>query len=187
MVINVRCRGLANFGNWRNSVSSGGFASVYKFYSRRAVCACIGSFRERRLRNFSQLRAPRWNLPRRRRFLPGFVLRRWYIAFLGEISFFLGVLLFRDVVFRSPRFFLVFSLVLSFLYVCVVICTVLLCCLVLSSVCFFFRFNFVFSVFGFRAISTFSLGIRGPLERGTGMAGTGGPVKRPNFDNASFA
>ena len=86
-----------------------------------------------------------------------------------------------------PFFFSVFSLVLSFLSVCVVICAVLLRCLVFSSACFFFRFNFVFSVFGFRGISIFSSGIRGPLERGRGMAGTGGPVKRPNFDSASFA
>ena len=52
---------------------------------------------------------------------------------------------------------------------------------------FFFRFNFVFSVFGSRAISPFFSGIRGPLGRGTGTAGAGGPVKRPNFDNASLA
>ena len=42
------------------------------------------------------------------------------------------------------------------------------------------------SVFCFQAISTFSSGVRGPLERGTGVAGTGGLVKRPNLDNASF-
>ena len=63
------------------------------------------------------------------------------------------------------------------------------CCVVLFSLLpvFFFVLISFFSVFGFRGISIFSSGIRGPLERGRGMAGTGGPVKRPNFDNASFA
>ena len=109
------------------------------------------------------------------------------LRFLAKSRFALAPFCFSMSFFVSPDFFLAFSLVLSFLYVCVVNCAVLLCCLVLSPVCFFFRFNLVFSVFGSRAISTFSSGIRRPLERGTGMAGAGGQVKRPNFENASSA
>ena len=188
MVINVSRRGLANFGKWRNSISSSGFAPVYGFYSRGAVYACVGSFRERRFRNFSQLRAPRWNLPRRRSFLPGLVIRRCYLVFLAEILFFLGVLLFRDVVFRFPRFFFRFS-PLFYRFCLFASRFAPSCCVVLFSLLpvFFFVLISFFSVFGFRGISIFSSGIRGPLERGRGMAGTGGPVKRPNFDNASFA
>ena len=89
----------------------------------------------------------------------------------------LGVLLRRDVVFRFPRFvFSVSSLVLSFLSVCVVICAVLLRCLVLSSVCFFFPLKFRFFRFPLSGNFDIFLGdTRAPRARdrdgGDGRAG----------------
>ena len=109
------------------------------------------------------------------------------LRFLPKSCFFLAYFCFATSFFFSLVFFFGF-LPCFIVFVCLrrdlrrlVALSCFLFCL------FFFRFNFVFSVSRFRAISTFFSGIRGPLEHGARMAGTGGLVKRPNFDNASFA
>ena len=133
------------------------------------------------------------------------MIRRCYLAFpveIFEILLFLEQLPFCDVLFRFPPFFfgslycfMVFFCLRRDLHVFVFASVLLFAsvfvflfygCFCLRLFLFSVLISF-FSVFRFRAISTFFSGIRGPLERGARMAGTGGLVKRPNFDNASFA
>ena len=161
------------------------------------------SFRERFLRNFAQYRAPHSNLPRRV-FCPVWVFGDVSLRFLSKSSkscYFLNNFRLATYFFASPVFFgslycfMVFFCLRRDLHVFVFASVLLFAsvfvflfygCFCLRLFLFSVLISF-FSVFRFRAISTFFSGIRGPLERGARMAGTGGLVKRPNFDNASFA
>ena len=129
------------------------------------------------------------------RFLPGLGIRRCFIAFsveIFEILLFLEQLPFCDVLFRAPRLFrfpIFFHGFFLFAPWFAPPCFVVL--FGVSSV-FVFRFNFVFFRFPISGNFNIFLGdTRAPRARGKDggdrMAGTGGLVKRPNFDNASFA
>ena len=116
------------------------------------------------------------------------MIRRCYLAFpveIFEILFPLELLLFLMLFFVSPVFWLSL-LFFVFFFLRHDLRRLVLLRFSLFRLFFFSVLISFLSVFRFRAISTFSSGVRGPLERGTGMAGTGGLVKRPNLDNASF-